>query len=486
MRKLLVANRGEIAARIIRTARRMGIRTCLVVHPADRSSVAREAADELAELQGDPAVSAYLDAQQIIRLAIDRNCDAIHPGYGFLSENAGFARDVENAGIVWIGPPADVIALMGDKVEARRFAQEHGVPLVPSIQEADRQLMMEQVDVIGFPLLVKAVAGGGGKGMRIVRDREGVEGAIEQAKREALRYFGDDRVYIERYIEQPRHIEVQVFADRHGNVVHLGERECSIQRRFQKLIEESPSAAINPELRSAMCEAAVKLARASGYRNAGTVEFILGKDGRFYFIEMNTRLQVEHPVTELVSGLDLVEWQLRVAFGERLSAAVMDARIAGHAIECRINVEDAASGFLPDTGQIVRYRAPEGEGIRIDSGVQELDHVTDAFDPMVAKLIVWGRDRDCAIRTAEAALGQFCVLGVETNIAYLRAILRHPDYVAGAIDTGFLENCHDGLLSAMVSDGGLDPDVAAAFVALSIRETQREIPALAALGAWKN
>lgn len=372
MKHILVANRGEIALRVIRTAHRLGIKTTLAAHAVDLKSVASQAADRTAQIFGDPPVSAYLDIGQLIKVALDCGCDAVHPGYGFLSENATFAAQVEAAGLCWVGPSPDVIDLMGDKIRAREFAHRCGLPLVPFALDSGHQEFRDTVLALGFPVLVKAAAGGGGKGIKIVRQEIDLDRAIAQARSEALRYFGDERIYAERFVERPRHIEVQILADQFGKVIHLGERECSIQRRFQKIIEETPSVAIDADLRSQICGAAVALAKASQYRNAGTVEFILGPDREFYFLEVNTRLQVEHPVTELVTGLDLVEWQLRIASGEALPFEQFDVASNGHAIECRINAEDTRSGFVPSSGVLARYIEPVGEGIRVDSGVREL------------------------------------------------------------------------------------------------------------------
>ncbi|MDB5818925.1 MAG: biotin carboxylase, partial [Rhizobacter sp.] len=346
IRKLFIANRAEIALRIVRTAQRLGMQTVVPWHRRDRHGPALVASTEKIEVFGEPPVAAWLDAQQMIRCARESGCDAIHPGYGFLSENAGFARAVTEAGLLFVGPPAGVIELMGDKITARRFAQKHDVPVTPSADESDDPATFaERAAAVGFPLLIKGTAGGGGKGMQIVRRSQDLADAIATARSESQRYFGDGRLFAERYVEQPRHVEVQVFGDTHGQVIHLGERECSIQRRFQKLIEESPAPGLAPELRERLCSSAVRLCAAAGYVNAGTVECIVAPTGEFFFLEMNTRLQVEHPVTEMVTGLDLVELQLRVAQGEPLGIGQADVRFAGHAIECRILAENADAGF---------------------------------------------------------------------------------------------------------------------------------------------
>jgi propionyl-CoA carboxylase alpha chain/3-methylcrotonyl-CoA carboxylase alpha subunit/acetyl-CoA/propionyl-CoA carboxylase biotin carboxyl carrier protein len=484
--RILVANRGEIARRIIRTARRMGIETVLAAHEVDVGSKAAEEADALVPLQADSAVAAYLDGAQMVRVALDRRCDAVHPGYGFLSENASFAQQVTRAGLTWIGPQAELIDLMGDKIRARAFASRCDVPLVPSASGENDAEIVRAAEDIGYPVLVKAAAGGGGKGMKIARGPGELLAVIAIARSEARRYFGDDRVYVEKLISQPRHIEVQVLGDSHGNVVHLGERECSIQRRFQKIIEEAPAPSFDDHLRARICEAAVAIARESGYVNAGTVEFVVGNDGGFHFLEMNTRLQVEHPVTELVTGLDLVEWQIRVARGERLAFTQQDIPARGHAIECRVYAEDAACGFVPSIGRIERYVEPSGEGIRVDAGVQEGDEVTSFFDPMLAKLVVWAGSRQGAIELAERALRDYCFIGPKTNIGFLRAILDHPVFARGEVDTGFID-LHGAALDAVVAEKTeLDPQVAAVLAALSIPEARLPRNPLAHLGAWRN
>jgi acetyl-CoA/propionyl-CoA carboxylase biotin carboxyl carrier protein len=416
LRKILIANRGEISVRIGRTLKSLGRRSIAVFHAEERDSLAAREADEAVELFGASPVAAYLDAAQIIETALRSGADAIHPGYGFLSENAAFAEQVAAAGLTFIGPPPQAIRLMGDKIGSREFVRAHGFPIAPSAAEADDPSSFhERAAAIGFPLLVKASAGGGGKGMHIVRNAQELPQRLAMARSEAARYFGDGRVYCERYIERPRHIEVQILADAHGNCVHLGERECSIQRRFQKIIEETPSPGLTPALRQRICTAAVGIAKAAGYVNAGTVEFILAPDDEFYFLEMNTRLQVEHPVTEMVTGLDLVGEQLRIAEGAPLAYEQDAIRALGHAIECRICAEDPAVGFLPATGELLVLRPPQGPGIRFDSGLLEGQSITASFDPMLAKLIVHGADRDEAIRRMRAALRQLVMLGITTN-----------------------------------------------------------------------
>lgn len=488
IRKLLIANRGEIAVRIIRTAQRLGIATVLVCHELDLGSPAAAMADEVVLIEGRSGVAAYLDGAQILAAAQKIGADAIHPGYGFLSENAAFARAVAGAGLIFVGPTADMIDLMGDKVRARAFAEKHGVPVAPSaIEDHDPANFVAKARALGAPLLVKPSAGGGGKGMRIVRDMAKLDEEIVQARSEGARYFGDGRLYVERFVEEPRHIEVQVFGDGKGNVIHLGERECSAQRRFQKIVEETPSPVLTPALRARICQAAVDLARAANYANAGTVEFIYGRD-QFYFLEMNTRLQVEHPVTEEVTGLDLVEWQLRIASGEGLPLQQADIRTQGHAIELRIYAESPQRGFLPTTGPLLVFDPPEGEGVRVDSGFAQGQRVTSAFDPMLAKLIVSASSRSDAIDKACEALREFVILGCETNIEFLGALANSPAFRAGDVHTGFID-AHPELAQPPVLEGeALMSVLAAASMALpSLREEAEEIPAMhAMMGGWRN
>jgi len=419
---ILIANRGEIAVRVARTAHALGLATVGVVTAADAGAAHADAPDVAV------AVGSYLDGEEILRAAAVSGARSVHPGYGFLSENAAFARAVVDAGLTWIGPPPEAIELMGDKGAAKDAAAAAGVPVVPAGEDG------------GFPVVVKAVAGGGGKGMRVVRAAGELEEATAAARREALAAFGDDRVIVERYLERPRHIEIQVLADAHGAVVHLGERECSLQRRHQKVVEEAPSPAVSPELRAAMGEAAVGLARACGYVGAGTVEFITtGDASTYYFLEMNTRLQVEHPVTELVYGVDLVEEQLRVAAGEPLRLEQDLLAPLGHAVEARLYAEDPAAGFLPSTGTVRAYREPAGEGVRVDSGIRAGSVVGTAYDPMLAKVIAYGPDRATALDRLERALATFALAGVTTNAAFTRALLARADVRAGEQDTGLLE-----------------------------------------------
>ena len=486
---VLVANRGEIAVRVLRTVKKLGLRGIVVYHAADRGALAVTMADQAIEITGSTPVAAYLDAAQILAAAKASGAGAIHPGYGFLSENTGFARAVEAAGLVFIGPRPEQIELMGDKVRARNFVEKGGFPVAPSaIEDDDPATFVERARLVGAPLLIKPSAGGGGKGMRIVRDLSLLEGEIERARSEGLRYFGDGRLYVERYIENPRHIEVQVLGDAYGNVVHVFERECSVQRRFQKIVEETPSPALDAALRERICETAAGIARSAGYRNAGTVEFIFGQGGEFYFLEMNTRLQVEHPVTEEITGLDLVHEQLRVAAGETLRLQQHDIRSSGHSIEFRIYAEDPGRGYTPTTGPVLVLHPPQGEGVRWDSGVVQGGEVTSAFDPMIAKLIIRGRDRSDAIARAEAALRDTVLLGCKTNTAFLRRLIAHPAFIAGDVHTGFLD-----ANPQIAADPELGEDSLQALLAVAAMSTQplREgadvIPELhAAIGDWTN
>ncbi len=416
MHSVLIANRGEIAVRIARTCRERGLRTVAVYTEADVSAPHRDACDLAVP------ISSYLNADELLRAAQVAGADAVHPGYGFLSENAAFAEAVASAGLIWVGPPSSAIRLMGDKGEAKKAAEAAGVPVVPAGTEG------------GFPVMVKAVAGGGGKGMRVVRSAEELPAARDAAAREAKAAFGDDRLLVERYLERPRHIEIQVLGDKHGNVIHLGERECSLQRRHQKVVEEAPSPVVDPQLRARMGEAAVSLARACAYEGAGTVEFIVA-DGEFFFLEMNTRLQVEHPVTELVYGVDLVEQQLRVAAGEELSVEVGEPD--GWAVEARLYAEDPAAGFLPATGVLHAFEPPPG--VRVDAGVRAGYEVSTSYDPMLAKVIAHGVDRADALDRLDRALAELVVLGVPTNAGFTRELLALPEVRAGEMDTGLLE-----------------------------------------------
>jgi len=442
--RILIANRGEIAVRVIRACREMGIESVAVYSDADRTSLHTTLADRAVRI-GPPAASeSYLSIDAIVEAARESGAQAVHPGYGFLSENQDLASACDRAGLTFIGPPADVIAGMGSKIVARRLAKEAGVPVVPGETPADQSdaSIAAAATTIGLPVLIKPSEGGGGIGMKEVRDGAQLSSAIAQARREALAAFGDGTLYVERLIEAPRHVEFQVLADHHGHVVHVFERECSIQRRHQKVIEETPSTALTPALRERMGAAAVAVARATGYRNAGTIEFLLdgsGDSAPFYFLEMNTRLQVEHPVTEQVVGVDLVRAQICIAAGEPLRWTQSDLRQRGHAIEARIYAEDPIS-HLPQAGPLLLYREPSMPGVRVDSGVREGADVGVHYDPLLAKLIAWGETRDAARRRALEALRNFPVLGIRTNIPMLVELLEHPRFIAGAIDTRFLDN----------------------------------------------
>jgi acetyl-CoA carboxylase biotin carboxylase subunit len=442
-KKVLIANRGEIAVRIAQTLQEMGIRAVAVYSEPDRRSVHVARADEANPLDGATSAETYLRGDKIIEIAKRHGADAIHPGYGFLAENAAFAEACRDAGITFIGPRPEAIQTLGDKTAAKRIAVGAGVPVVPgwtAALDASPKAFVPHARKLGFPVLIKAAAGGGGKGMRRVREETELGPAVEAARREAAASFGDSRVFIEKSIERPRHVEIQILGDEHGNVYHLFERECSIQRRHQKIIEETPSPALTPELRRQMGEAAVRLARAAGYTNAGTVEFLLDEGGAFYFLEVNTRLQVEHPVTEETLRLDLVKLQLLAAAGERLPLKQQEITQTAHAMECRVYAEDPARGFLPSVGVIERYQPPAGRFIRVDSGVTHGSEVSVHYDPMLAKLIVWGPDRAESIQRMIWALRRFVVLGVTTNIEFLLAVVSHPDFQAGRMHTHCLED----------------------------------------------
>jgi len=465
---VLIANRGEIAVRIARGAKECGIHTVAVYSDADRLSPHVLEADEAYRVGPAPSAESYLRAETLIELALRVGAEAIHPGYGFLAERAEFARAVEDAGLVFVGPAPDTIAAMGDKTEARTRMERAGVPIVPGLTEAVADATEAEAAAagIGYPLLLKASAGGGGKGMRVVRQPDELRRAFEAASREALAAFGDGSVYLERYLARPRHIEIQVLGDAHENVIHLAERECSIQRRHQKLVEEAPSPVLTPEQRARMGETAVKAARAVDYRGAGTVEFLF-EDGDFYFLEMNTRLQVEHPVTELVTGIDLVEWQFRVASGEALPFEQSDISVAGHAIECRITSEDHLGGFLPSTGVISHLEIPSGPGVRWDGGVVQGSEVMLHYDPLLAKLIVHAPTRASAIARMSRALDELVIAGVETCAPFHRRVMEEEDFRAGALSIRYIEE-HPGLLA----EGEPRDDLVAAAVAAALLEEE--------------
>jgi 3-methylcrotonyl-CoA carboxylase alpha subunit len=462
--KILIANRGEIACRVIRTARRLGIATVAVYSEPDEGALHVELAGEAWPIGPAPARESYLNIAAIIEAAQRSGAEAVHPGYGFLSENAEFAEACEAAGLAFIGPPVSAIRSMGSKAEAKELMQRHGVPLVPGYHADDQDSgrLLEEAERIGFPVLIKASAGGGGRGMRVVGDAAEFAAALAGARREAAAAFGDDRVLIEKYLERPRHIEIQIFADRFGNTVHLFERDCSIQRRHQKILEEAPAPGLDAAQRSAIGAAAVTAARAVGYVGAGTVEFISREDV-FYFIEMNTRLQVEHPVTEAVTGLDLVEWQLRVAAGEPLPMCQQDLVLNGHAIEARLYAEDPQRDFLPQTGTLYGLRFPPSELARVDTGVRQGDTVTPFYDPIIAKIIAFGDDRAAAVGQLQRALAATAVFGVGTNLGFLARVAAQSQFVSGAVDTGFVDR-HRAALGPPLR---LAPDIVLAAAALS-------------------
>ena len=446
--KILIANRGEIACRVIATARRLGVATVAVYSDADAHARHVDLADEAWPIGPARAQESYLAIDKIMAAARQSGADAIHPGYGFLSENPAFAAACADAGLCFIGPPIEAMRQMGSKAAAKALMQRAGVPILPGYHgdAQDLATLASAAEEIGFPVMIKASAGGGGKGMRIVEGAEALGEACEGARREALASFGDDRLLIEKYLVNPRHIEVQVFADQHGEIVAFFERDCSIQRRHQKIVEETPAWGLDPPHRRAMAEAAITAARAVAYVGAGTVEF-LAQDDRFYFLEMNTRLQVEHPITEMISRQDLVEWQLRVACGERLPLTQPKLAMRGHAIEARIYAEDPDRGFLPSTGLLLHLRQPrEDENVRIDTGVRQGDRITQDYDPLIAKLIVWGEDRAAALQRLKSGLAEYEIVGVATNLDLLRAIAAHPAFIAGESDVGFIERHRDRLI----------------------------------------
>ena len=452
--KVLIANRGEIALRIIRACHELGVRTVAVYSEADLHAPHVREADEAVNIGPAPSSQSYLLGNAIIDVARRFGAQAIHPGYGFLSEREWFARAVRDAGLVWVGPPAEAIAAMGSKTAARTLAVAHGVPVVPGTTEAlrDADAAREVAAQYGYPVLLKAAAGGGGKGMRVVRGESELESSLDAARREAKNAFGDDAVYVEKYIEGPRHVEIQILADSHGNCVSLGERECSVQRRHQKMVEEAPSVAVSPELRREMGDTAVRAALAAGYVNAGTCEFLLDRDGKFYFLEMNTRLQVEHPVTELVTGIDLVQWQLRVAAGEKLSFRQEDITPKGWAMECRITSEDSSNNFLPSTGTVSYLHLPSGPGVRWDGGIEAGSVIGLHYDPMLAKLIVWAPNRELAIERMHRALLELTIEGVETSRDFHLRLMEDEEFRRGEIEIQWLERRLPSLTSVKPPD----------------------------------
>jgi acetyl-CoA carboxylase biotin carboxylase subunit len=455
--RILIANRGEIALRIIRACRELGIETVAVCSSADRGALHVRMADRAVEIGPPPPAESYLNGARVIAAALETAADAIHPGYGFLAENAAFAAACEDAGLVFIGPPPGVIARLGSKIEARALMESAGLPVVPGETPGDQSDagIATAVRRVGFPALIKASAGGGGKGMRLAEGAEGLDELIRAARREAVAAFGDGTLYVERRLARPRHVEIQIFADASGAAVHLFERECSVQRRHQKIVEESPSPAIGPERRARMGAAAVAAARAAGYRNAGTIEFLVpadGDDGDFYFLEMNTRLQVEHAVTESVTGVDLVRAQIAVAAGAPLPWTQDALSQRGHAIECRIYAEDPEHDFVPQAGRLLAYREPTGPGLRVDGGVREGDEAGVHYDPLLAKLVALAETREAAVDRMLAALRRYAVLGIRTNIPFLVRLIDHPGFRSGAIDTGFVDRHLEDLLAPPARD----------------------------------
>jgi acetyl-CoA/propionyl-CoA carboxylase, biotin carboxylase, biotin carboxyl carrier protein len=460
MKSLLVANRGEIAVRVIRSAQEMGIRAIAVYSELDRDAMHVQLADEAWNVGPAPAAESYLNQPRILQVAHESGAEAVHPGYGFLSENAEFAAAVAEAGLIWVGPPAEAIKAMGDKITSRRNAEAFGVPTVPGVTEPVTSIdeVRRLAGEFGYPIAIKAAHGGGGKGLRVVRDEKGIVDGFEGARREADAYFGNADVYVEKYLERPRHIEGQVLFDTHGNSLFLGERDCSVQRRHQKLIEETPAPGLSDRQRRALGKAALAAGKSCNYVNAGTVEFLLDRDGEFYFLEMNTRLQVEHTVTEMVTGIDLVEWQLRIARGEELTMDRVTPR--GHAIEFRINAEDPFNNYLPSPGQVVEWVEPAGPGVRVDSWIKPQTSVSQYYDNLMAKLVVWGSDRTAAINRGRRALKEFKVEGLATTIPAHLAVLDHPDFIAGEHHTKWMEDSVEIPAPSPGSTGTLPEDEA--------------------------
>ena len=462
--KILIANRGEIAVRIIKACREMGIATVAVYSEADRDSLHVQLADEAVLIGPPPATDSYLNMGRIVQAARAAHSQAIHPGYGFLAENADFARLCEKEGIIFIGPNSNALELVGDKVRARQTMEKAGISIIPGMKSIPKSVAECEAAArtIGYPVIVKASAGGGGKGMRIVGEENDLKPAVEAGMREAKSAFGDESVYLEKYLEEPRHVEFQVLADNFGHMVHLFERECSIQRRHQKIVEETPSPALDDALRAKMGEAAKKAMQAADYNNAGTVEFLLDRNSNFYFLEVNARLQVEHPVTELVTGVDLVRQQIRIASGEKLSMAQNDLRQRGHAIECRIYAEDPANNFLPSAGKILFFKEPKGPGVRHDGGIYSGWDVPIYYDPILAKLIVWAENRDLACRRMTSALDDYAIIGIHTTIGFLKDIINHPEFRAGRTNTGFIKRYFESWGEKGKDPGMLRPVLAAA------------------------
>lgn len=484
--KVLVACRGEIAVRIIRTLKKLSINSVAVYASDDVEALHCRIADEAIPLGNGTLKDTYLNIQKIIDVALDTGADAIHPGYGFLSENPDFAEACANNNIIFVGPDADTMRLMGDKIAAREFAKSHGIPVTTGAAGTMNDII-KQVDTLPYPVLIKASAGGGGKGMHIVRRRQDLEPALEQASREALKYFGNGAVYVEKYIENPRHIEVQVLADHYGNIVHLHERECSVQRRYQKIIEESPSPTLTPEKRKAICDTAVSLCKQVGYSNAGTVEFLVDENLDFYFLEMNTRIQVEHPVTEQRTGIDIVEEQIRIARGKEMGWTQKMIQDKGHAIECRVYAEDPENGFLPAAGEVTLYHEPQMRGVRIDSSIDKPCKISDSYDPMISKLICFGKTREEAMDITRRALKEYIVQTNKTNIPYLQCLIDNQDFVNNKIDTSYCEKHQDELVAAMrqTRQNIKKEDVAAMFLFFDFNHKDNKSDVWNAIGYWR-
>jgi len=473
IRKILVANRGEIALRVMRSAKEMGISTVAVFSDADRTMPFVRYADEAVHIGASPSSQSYLAVEKIIDAVKKTEADAIHPGYGFLSENKRFADEAKKAGIIFIGPGAKAMEMMGNKLAAKELAKKLKVPLVPGGEQAltDVKQALKEARQIGYPVLLKAAAGGGGKGMRVVKQEPELPSQMERAKSEALSAFGDDSVFIEKYISSPRHIEIQILADTYGEAVYLFERECSIQRRHQKLIEEAPSPIVTESLRKRMGECALAIVKECGYTSAGTIEFLVDEQLNFYFLEMNTRLQVEHPVTEMITGIDLVKEQIRIAQGERLSFSQQDLQIRGHAIELRVNAEDPANDFLPNGGTLITYHIPAGAGVRVDDGYEEEMEIPVFYDPMIAKLIVHGKDREEAVSRMIRAIDEYRITGMKTTLPFGKFVMHHPEFRKGNLSTRFIENYFS---PEKISDTSKEEAVAAALVAVLMMQNNRE------------
>ncbi|NIJ55898.1 acetyl-CoA carboxylase biotin carboxylase subunit [Dyadobacter arcticus] len=474
IKKILVANRGEIALRIMRTAREMNIATVAVFSEADRKSPHVRYADEAVCIGPAPSSESYLNIEKILKVCHDLNVDAIHPGYGFLSENAGFAKKVTEAGLIFIGPSPEAIEIMGSKLAAKQAASAYNIPMVPGTASAihDRQEAKKVASSIGYPILIKASAGGGGKGMRIVENEDEFDEQMDRAVSEAQSSFGDGSVFIEKYITSPKHIEIQVLGDQYGNIIHLFERECSIQRRHQKVVEEAPSISITPEIREEMGRCAVDVARSCGYYGAGTVEFILDKDKKFYFLEMNTRLQVEHPVTEMITGIDLVKQMIFIAEGKPLAITQEMLTIKGHSIEIRVYAEDAANGFLPDVGRLHTYVKPDGNGVRVDDGFEQGMDIPIYYDPMIAKLITYGQNREEAIQKMIRAIEEYQISGVETTLPFCSFVMKHPAFISGSFDTNFVSKHFQP--DMMKSSQDAETQALAALISALIRDNVQQ------------